>query len=134
MAQFTSWFLASPSDAAAIALDEGESDRFQQLTLDGILLLEIEHLGQILGLTGYEPRLLYQGDKSGPWVMAVPPDFVAALARADDLDGLADRWMELSEHLEEKGDEELRNDLRHMVDFARRAVQTGQTILDFQTG
>src|SRR6185369_12230198 len=122
MAEATDWFIALPSDAAKLVKDNAVPVG-DQLTLWGVLLLELTDLNTLLVGAPFEPKLLHR-TRDGSAVFAIPAELVQALAELaeSDLESMAQRWCSVSEHLSDWPPHELSECLRSMSAFSTRAL------------
>jgi len=139
----TDWLIASDTDAAAVAsivtTEDRSFDDWPSVCLEGIGDLELRHLAALLradaGSGGsHFGDLLYQESEEGPFVAAVHPRFIQALAAMEDpsLASVSGQWRK-SEHLRDWPLSEVSETLSRMVAFARQAQAAGTPILQLMT-
>jgi hypothetical protein len=143
MGMYTDWFLAEESEAEALAAAEVPWDEWPSLSIKSILDTELmllwgvlrgdpsrmDHISEPLPLSS-DPEDPSEWSESGVSVGRVAPDFIAALAALEkpDIDRVASQWQR-REGLGEWPLAELAGVLREFVEFARRAVREGKSVL-----
>jgi hypothetical protein len=142
MSVWTDWLLAEEDEAEAVAsiltTEERSFEDWPHLTLEGIGILELQHLASALHSDGTAPAalgdLLFQGSEEGPFVALLAEDFALRLATTPDsaIPAIAAAWHR-SEHLAPLPLSKLEQVLREIVAFARRSRDTGTPILQLMT-
>jgi hypothetical protein len=133
---YTLLYIASAEDAEALAIEEDPQDRWPSLWLKHIGDLELVALWDLLtkepsGSAGtLMEDLLFQASDEGPFVMGVPPEFVAAVAAISDRDAakVASAWGETDE-LADWQQKDLERTLNELRQFARQAVASNCPVL-----
>ena len=130
MSDATQWFIADPHEAPRLVAEDYEPPEGTELTLWGVLLLELADLQQVLIGSSFDPELLHQ-TPDGAAVFVVPAQLIEGLARLQrtDLAPTAERWSAASEHLSDWPAQELIDCLAGMAAFAARAVAEGKPVL-----
>jgi hypothetical protein len=137
MGVMTDLLLARPDEAEAVAAEwppQGRS-RWADVEMKGQSPVT---LGQLLAIIRdvewtpeiFEDKPLASGGQEGPWVTAVPADFVAEAAGLDDdrFDQVAEAWSEIEE-FEGWDVSEVRESLTLLRAFCRRARAEGSPML-----
>jgi hypothetical protein len=133
---YTLLYIADPHEAEAIGRDEDTADRCPCLWLRHIGDQELVALWATVADLPPEPGrtlmadLLFQGSDEGPFVMRVPPAFVAAVAAipAERVPEVAAEWGR-SELLAHWQPAELAAVVSQLREFSRRAAAAGQSML-----
>ena len=133
---YTLLYIADPADAVAVGCEEDAADRWPSLWLRHVGDLELVALWAALGNSASETEgtlmadLLFQASDEGPFVMRVPPAFVAALAAipAERIPEVASMWGQ-TEELADWQPAELTTVIEQLREFARRAVTSGKPML-----
>jgi len=139
MASFsTLLYIADPDDAETIGLDSDEdaAERWRSLWLRHLGDLELVRLGLIVASAPDElggtlmAELLYQAGDEGPFVMRVPQDFVASIAKIPDsrIAEVAAAWNQFDE-LKHWKRQELVETVSNLREFFRAAVASGKSVL-----
>jgi hypothetical protein len=142
MSIVTDWLIASEGEASAVAsiltTEEHSFDDWPTLSLQGIGDLELGDLAKLLVQSANRGQhlgpLLYQESEEGPFVAAVHPEFVAALADLvdDGVNAVGKAWGR-SQHLSDWPSSDLAQTVRQMTEFARRSREEGKPILQLMT-
>ena len=139
---YSDWFLADEDEAvASIATDdEGHTfDDWPHLSMRSVGETELEALWAILRGRRKRPArvselLLVVDEEVGPAVGWIVPEFIGALAavKKTDVPTLAGMWHKC-ECLSELEAETVRDVLREMTGFARRAKRAKKPVLELST-
>ncbi len=137
MGVLTDLLLARPEEAAAIAAEwpsEGRSP-WPHIEMKGQSQVTLGQLLAIIRDVEWTPEIfldeqLAGGGLEGPWVSAVPADFVAEVADLDDdrFGQVADAWSEI-EDFEGWDVSEVNESLTLLRAFCRRARAEGASML-----
>ena len=129
---YTLLYIADPADAEAVGCAEDAADRWPSVWLKHIGDLELVQLWS--AVADLPPKsgtlmddLVFQGGEEGPFVMRVPPAFVAALARVpeDHVPAIAAAWGR-SEELADWQPEDLSGVVGELRAFCRGRWHVGR--------
>ena len=139
----TDWLIAQEAEADAVAsiltTEERSFDDWPSLCLEGVGQLELQDLAACLRGDGKSTHsvlgsLLHQASEEGPFVAAVDPSFIEALAAIEgsSLSTVSEAWHQ-SEHLRDWSLPEVAKTLSQMVAFARRSRASSTPVLELVT-
>ena len=139
----TDWLIAPEAEAESVAsiltTEERSFDDWPSVCLEGIGDLELQHLAACLRGDGRSAdsvlgELLYEESEEGPFVAAVDPRFIEALAAIEEpsVATVSEAWRQ-SEHLREWPPSDVAETLSRMVAFARRSQASGTPVLQLMT-
>jgi hypothetical protein len=135
---YTLFYIAPPEAAEAIAFDEDAIDRWPSVWLRHIGDLELVALWNVIDEKSQESEgtlmadLIFQGSDEGPFVMRVPPEFIAAVASIpdDEAPDVATAWSRAAELPDWRWrQEEVTRLLNELRTFAQQALASGQPVL-----
>lgn len=146
MGFYTTWYIADAADAEAIAStltsDNRPEDKWPQLSLRNIGLMELGYLWSILDgepIDDFKLTVadLLFGDPDGdpeddePHVSRVEPEFIDALAAIspDDVPRYAAEWLTVDEMMYTDSND-LVKIIEQLSSFARQAKQAGKPVLE----
>lgn len=130
--------LARPDEAAAVGRTNLPYEAFETLDASGENELTLGALYETLGgPDDADFELLFETDAEGPWVHALPPGLITALAGLDDarLDEVLAAWnahpeiAALNGPLTPEQLEALQQRLAAICAFSRRALAEGKSLL-----
>ena len=126
MSQFTDWFLASPEEAKEIIISEIPQEKWDFVTLEGIIDSDLMELASYLEAEFSDFDIL----EFDPMVVEIKSSFIKALAKIEDsrINEITDKWSTL-EGIGGVDRDVLTEALKKMISISQKALPENKSIL-----